>query len=268
MNTRIDDTFTSPDADVPAGTIPEELDAPAPQLRLPAPAGDVLLALGAAAPLALPALAVLPFTLLTSYLWILVLVLATLATGRAIEAFTPDAATPQRLALPKTWLLAAPAVFLALVLLVRVATGIAHAVATFHAKPVPDVHLDSAGRVLHLVSDPIQSFFAEHGQGLALTPEQLMLGWFAGLGVVFVAAVLGSRGGMVGFAVLGAATTAITWLGSHDSAHRPVAAGAVLLAWSLLAVPGLRRVTSRRTPIVNVALMPPGPTGAIGGSGR
>jgi hypothetical protein len=268
VNTRTDDTLTPPETDLPVGTIPEEPDTPSRQLRLPAPVGDVLLALGAAAPLALPALAVLPFTLLTGYLWILVLVLAALAVGRAIEAFAPDAATPERLALPKTWLMAAPAVFLALVLLVRAATGIAHAVATFHAKPVPDVRVDGAGRVLHLVSDPIQAFFAEHGQGLALAPGQLMLGWFAGLGVVFIAAVLGSRGGMVGFTVLGAATTAITWLGSHDSAHRPVAAGAVLLAWSLLAVPGLRRVTTRRTPIVNVAMVPPRPAGEIGGSGR
>jgi hypothetical protein len=267
VNTRTDDNVTPLTPDIPAGTTPEDTDAPLRQLRLPAPAGDVLLALGAAAPLALPALALLPFTLLTGYLWILVLVLAAFTVGRAIEAFTPEEATPERLALPKTWLLAAPAVFLALVLLVRAVTGIAHAVATFHARPVPDVRLDVAGQLLHLVSDPIQAWFAEHGQGLALAPGQLMLGWFVGLGVVFIAAMLGSRGGMVGFALLGAATTAITWLGSHDSAHRPVAAGAALLVWSLLAVPGLRRVT-RRTPIVNVALVPPRATGELGGSGQ
>jgi hypothetical protein len=83
------------------------------------------------------------------------------------------------------------------------------------------------GPVTSTVAEPVSRFL--HG---APAGEQLWRTWLVALLVLFIAAVRGSRGGRIGWVVLGVATAYMAWRGGGEGAAITTA-----LLWALLSVP-------------------------------
>lgn len=92
------------------------------------------------------------------------------------------------------------------------------------------------GPITRTIVDPIHSYLDAHATGLPATAGQLWWTWVVAVAVLFVTALLGSRGARIGWVLAGALTTAMVY-GGTAGPGRTVAAGVTVLAWALLSVP-------------------------------
>jgi hypothetical protein len=93
----------------------------------------------------------------------------------------------------------------------------------------------ATGPITRTVTDPVHTYLTQHTAGLPATAGQLWAGWLTATAVLFLTAWLGSRGARVGWVLIGATTTAMTWAGSPGSG-RELAGGVAVVLWSLLSV--------------------------------
>jgi hypothetical protein len=102
--------------------------------------------------------------------------------------------------------------------------------------------LTSAGRwlgdgpITRTIADPVRAWLDGHSAGLPATGGQLALLWAVVAAVLYLQALLGSRYARIGWAVVGAATTAAAYTGSHP-AGAAGAAGVTAAVWLLLSLP-------------------------------
>lgn len=104
----------------------------------------------------------------------------------------------------------------------------------------------AAQPAVEMFTDPINGWFTKHAADLPVTAGTLAALWLTAGSVLFGFAVLRSRGAQLGWTLYGAGSTAMAWQGTTVETHRPVVAGAVVLAWCLLSVLALRRSTPTR----------------------
>lgn len=102
------------------------------------------------------------------------------------------------------------------------------------------VHALAAWRVSHVISDPLHHYLATAGAGLPASPQTLTIGWAVAAGVLLLGALAGIRGARIGWAVIGAATTAMVYAGTPAAGHL-VAAAVTVAAWALLSIPAYWR---------------------------
>lgn len=121
----------------------------------------------------------------------------------------------------------------------------------------------AGGPITSTVTDPIHAYLHSHAAGLPVTARQLWTTWLVLTVVLFAAAVSGSPGGRIGWAVLGALTTAMVYAGA-PAGGQALAAGLTAAVWALLAVPAFAR--SRRT--YGVTLANPAPSRAPNRAGN
>jgi hypothetical protein len=117
-------------------------------------------------------------------------------------------------------------------------TGIA---AGAHPASPDATHSISIADPTPVVSVPLTNFVTAHGAGLPISAGQLLVTWLAFAALLWVAAVGGTRGGQLGWVLIGVATVGAVWFGDTDP-HRPLSAALTALAWAVLSIPALRRV--------------------------
>lgn len=148
---------------------------------------------------------------------------------------------------PPTWLKAVAgisSVFLALGLLVPFG-GLVGAV--FAALGFEALGRMQASSALQFLLATVSDFLARSSAGLPLSPDEIFVAWkVSGVGL-FLASVVGSRGGRVGWALYGLLTSAIVWA-QVPTSSRWVAAGVVLVAWSILSILALGRSAGPGSP--------------------
>jgi hypothetical protein len=69
----------------------------------------------------------------------------------------------------------------------------------------------------------------------------VLLTWLATAALLWTAAVSGTRGGQLGWMLIGTATVGAVWFGDTDP-HRPLSTALAAAAWAVLSIPALRRV--------------------------
>ena len=107
--------------------------------------------------------------------------------------------------------------------------------------------------------DPIVNWVTAHATGLPVSATHLLLAWASGGAVLFLGGVFSFRGARVGWPVYGALTAAMAWFGA-EPAHRPIAAGLIVLTWAVLSIFVLHRGGTRRA--IHVTNLLPKPTAA------
>lgn len=102
-----------------------------------------------------------------------------------------------------------------------------------------------------ITADGLSGYFTAHGAGLAATPADLLRIWLVVLAALLVMAFFfQSAGARIGWTLMGAATIAMTWIGTADAAARPTAAALTLLLWCVLSVLAFHGLGSRPDVIV------------------
>lgn len=112
-----------------------------------------------------------------------------------------------------------------------------------------DKVVDVGGWLLHgpvtsTVAEPVSRFL--HSAPTAAAGDQLWHTWLAALLVLFIAAVRGSRGGRIGWVVLGVATAYMAWRGGGEGA-----AITTVLLWALLSVPAFAGTDRSPVTVIN-----------------
>lgn len=92
------------------------------------------------------------------------------------------------------------------------------------------------GPITHTIADPVRAWLDGHTAGLPATGGQLAVLWAVVAVVLYLQALLGSRYARIGWAVIGAATTAAAYTGSHPGGAAG-AAGVTAAVWLLLSLP-------------------------------
>lgn len=88
---------------------------------------------------------------------------------------------------------------------------------------------------------PIKEWIRQHATGLPVTASTLTSLYLIVGVVLFFAASCRSRGGQIGWVTYGATAVAMAWVGTNEPLHQPVAAGLMLIVWTLLSIVALRR---------------------------
>lgn len=106
----------------------------------------------------------------------------------------------------------------------------------------------SAWPVTHVISDPVQRALA--AADLPANTGTLLVLWAAACVVCWIGSLFGVRGARIGWAVVGAATAALAYVGTPEPG-RLVAALTTAAAWSMLSIPAYwQHCGSRRQVIV------------------
>jgi len=121
----------------------------------------------------------------------------------------------------------------------QVATGLV-SLATDTIRTVADTDL------VRTVTNPVDGYL-RHVGGLPASGRQLATTWAAATIVLFVAAMAGSRGGRIGWCVMGALTVALAFMSS--AVNRPVVAGLTATFWALLSLPAFARTRGDNNPV-------------------
>lgn len=106
--------------------------------------------------------------------------------------------------------------------------------------------------VVQVATDPIGAWVVQHAAGLPVSAATLLTVWASGGAALALGGLLGSRGARLTWPAYGAATAAMAWFGASEL-HRPIAAGLIVLVWSLASILVLHRGgRGARTHITNV----------------
>ncbi|MFF0182564.1 hypothetical protein ACFYPF_26095 [Micromonospora sp. NPDC005223] len=114
-----------------------------------------------------------------------------------------------------------------------------------------DAGLDAAGAwiiggpITHSISDPVRAYLDGHTAGLPATGRDLWITWLIALSALYLGALLGSTYARIGWAAIGALSTAAVYLGA-PAGTGPAAAGLTIAVWLTLSLPayaGLSRLS-------------------------
>lgn len=94
-----------------------------------------------------------------------------------------------------------------------------------------------------LVADPVRAYITQHTVDVGVDAHTVWWTWCAAGVVFFLLAVGGNVGGRIGWALHGAATTAIVFTGTPGQG-RPIATALTVLFWTVLSVLAYRRSAS------------------------
>ncbi|MBW0101467.1 helix-turn-helix domain-containing protein [Pseudonocardia sp. KRD291] len=94
-----------------------------------------------------------------------------------------------------------------------------------------------------IITVPVRTFLSEGAAALPLDPSQLYSAW-AILGSVFLVAAVGSKLGLLGWAIFGAATVGMVWSATPNPSQW-VAAGLTAITWAALTLVLNVRTVSR-----------------------
>lgn len=93
------------------------------------------------------------------------------------------------------------------------------------------------------ITDPVRGYLTQHATGLPVTAHTLWITWLAVTIGLFILATIGFRGARIGWTLLGAATTAMVYLGTPANSA-PLAAGLTVTAWAVLSIAAFNRTTT------------------------
>ncbi|MFD0396316.1 hypothetical protein ACFQ3Z_45605 [Streptomyces nogalater] len=118
------------------------------------------------------------------------------------------------------------------------------------AVPRVQVGVDTSSGVAAVVDQPVRTYIAQHSAGLPVAASTVYTLWLlTGITGLVVGCLTRRTGVRVAWAVWGASTVFMVWVATPDTS-RPVAAGLVVLAWTLLSAFALRGLTLRRRVVV------------------
>jgi hypothetical protein len=101
-----------------------------------------------------------------------------------------------------------------------------------------------------LVSDPLMRWLSIHTAGTGISTETAAWTWgIAGAVVWFFACSHQLGAQLVAWPAYGAATAAMAWFGTTTATQRPIAAGLVAIAWTVLSLFALNRRPRPRPPV-------------------
>jgi hypothetical protein len=109
--------------------------------------------------------------------------------------------------------------------------------------------------VLATITGPVRSYLDTNSAGLPASGHDLWIGWLTCCGLLYIAALTGSRYGRAGWAAFGALSAAAAYAGAPHGAGS-LAAGVTATAWLVLSLPAYARTavpgrparrTARRT---------------------
>lgn len=106
------------------------------------------------------------------------------------------------------------------------------------------VHALAAWQLTHVLTDPVRQYLATAGANLPASTSTLTVLWAVAAGLLWLASLLGVRGARIGWAAVGAATTALVWAGTPHPGQL-VAAAIAVAAWALLSIPAYWRHQNR-----------------------
>jgi hypothetical protein len=113
----------------------------------------------------------------------------------------------------------------------------------------------SGWAITRTITNPVHDYLNAHTAGLPVPAQLAWWTWLATTGGLFLGAVLGARGGRIGWTLAGALTAAMVYTATPPPGHT-VAAGLTVTAWSVLSIAAFNRCATR--PSYHLALnLPP-----------
>ncbi|MGH8879507.1 MAG: hypothetical protein ACRD0P_19520, partial [Stackebrandtia sp.] len=117
----------------------------------------------------------------------------------------------------------------------------------------------TAGKPLvEAIADPVRHLINTQADQLPISATTLWWTWAATATALFILAALGFHGARIGWAAVGAATTALVWI-AHAPDTRVLAAALTASVWAVLAVLAFNRLTTSEH--TKVVVFKPGPSG-------